>query len=119
MYRINGKRLHVARQQRSIGWTGQLSGIPAAGVIGIGRRGAGNFPGLVPGHDVHQTKRMSSAMAIAGCVSFNCMAALSERFSTLPYWFTCLRMRSCSEAEVKKYSWRRRSSCPAGVESDG
>ena len=47
------------------------------------------------------------------------MATLDDRLRSWPSEARCRLMRSCSEAETKKYSWRKRSSRPAGLSSFG
>jgi hypothetical protein len=58
-------------------------------------------------------------MAMAGWVSFNWTTNFSGKRSTPPRSRTVMRIMSCSEQEVKKYCWRRRSLLPATGSSLG
>ena len=64
-------------------------------------------------------RRTSSATETAGWVSFSWIAAASGREVKSGYCCKWRRRMSCSEAEEKKNSCRRRSSWPAGVASAG
>ncbi len=65
------------------------------------------------------SRRISSATPMAGWVSFRWMATLSARVSSRPCSRRCRATMSWIDALVKKYSWRSRSSRPAGVLSFG
>ncbi|MNL76831.1 hypothetical protein D3C87_2028620 [compost metagenome] len=68
---------------------------------------------------ISQSRRINSQTETAGWVSFSWIATLSGNTSSELPCCTWRRRMSCSDAEQKKYSWRRRSSWPAEVASAG
>ncbi len=81
-------------------------------VVGVGQRGDGDLPGLVPAEivqvdqDPHQLGDRKARMGVVELRNW----PSAERWRLI---------RSCSEAETKKYSWRSRSSRPAALSSFG
>ena len=65
------------------------------------------------------SRRISSATAIAGCVSFSWTANFSWKRSSGIFCPRMMRSMSCSEQETKKYCCSRRSSLPWMASSFG
>ena len=63
--------------------------------------------------------RISSAMAIEGCVSFSCAAHDASNSRSGRRRITCSRIMSWREQETKKYCCDSRSSLPASGSSFG
>mmetsp|Transcript_6223 Transcript_6223/g.22460 ORF Transcript_6223/g.22460 Transcript_6223/m.22460 type:complete len:236 (-) Transcript_6223:1546-2253(-) len=74
-------------------------------------------------HSPSMSNRMSSGIAIAGCVSFNCIATLSGmsfiRVPLRPMLFLNLRKMSCNVALTKKNCCFKRKRLPSSVSSFG
>jgi len=56
--------------------------------------------------------RMSSTVAIAGCVSFSCTANFSWKRASGMFCTRRMRSMSCNEQHTKKYCCSSRSSLP-------
>ena len=65
------------------------------------------------------SRRMSSATAIDGCVSFIWIANFSWNRSGGIFWILQMRSMSCSEQDTKKYCCSSRSSLPRACSSFG
>ena len=64
-------------------------------------------------------RRISSAIAIAGWVSFSCTANFSWKEPRGTFCTRRMRSMSCSEQETKKYCCSSRSSLPRSCSSFG